>query len=89
MNSDSIIEVINEKNEKEKIQVLKYFTLKTNQKDYIIYKNSEIKTSADVFIFAAEIEETKDSICLKSIEDKESLDKIKEIMEELYNGRNC
>ena len=36
---NNIIEVLNEKNEKEKIEVLKYFTLKINQKDYIIYKS--------------------------------------------------
>lgn len=83
MNSNGIIEVLNEKNEKEKIQILKYFTLKANQKDYIIYKNLNLNTTADVFVFSAEIEETKDCISLKSIEDKEILEKIKKIMEEL------
>lgn len=82
MDDNCIIEVINEKNEKEKIQVLKYFTLKSNQKDYIIYKSFNLKNTMDVLIFSAEIEEGKDYMYLKSIEDKEILEKLKTIMED-------
>ena len=82
---NNIIEVLNEKNEKEKIEVLKYFTLKINQKDYIIYKSLN-DSKNDTLIFSAEIEETENEIYLKQIKENEILEKIKNIMEELYNG---
>lgn len=82
---NNIIEVLNEKNEKEKIEVLKYFTLKINQKDYIIYKSLN-NSKNDTLIFSAEIEETENEIYLKQIKENEILEKIKNIMEELYNG---
>lgn len=84
---NNIIEVLNEKNEKEKIEVLKYFTLKINQKDYIIYKSLN-NSKNDTLIFSAEIEETENEIYLKQIKENEILEKIKNIMEELYNGWN-
>ena len=78
----NIIEVFNDKNKKEKIEIIKYIKLKSNKKRYIIYKkiNSE---KIKIKIFSAEVIENKNEIFLKDIKEKEVLEKIQNIMEEL------
>lgn len=86
MNKEKIINVFNEKGKLEKIEILKYFTLKFNQKDYIIYKNLDLNTKNDSLVFSAEVEENDDNIYLKPIVNKEISEKIKKIMEEIYSN---
>ena len=88
MNKEKIISVLNEEGKLEQIEIIKYFTLKSNQKDYIIYKSLDFNTNNDILIFSAEIDEKNNEIHLKSIENKEIEAKIKKIMEEIFNGRN-
>ena len=80
--NENIIEVFNEKNKKEQIEIIKYIKLKLNKKKYIIYKklNSD---KVKIEIFSAEIIENKNEIFLKDIKEKEVLEKIQNIMEEL------
>lgn len=86
MDKEKMISVFNEEGKLEQIEIIKYFTLKFNQKDYIIYKSPAFNTKNDSLIFSAEIEEKDDKIHLKSIENKEIELKIKKIMEEIFNG---
>lgn len=86
MDKEKMISVFNEEGKLEQIEIIKYFTLKFNQKDYIIYKSPALNTKNDSLIFSAEIEEKDDEIHLKSIENKEIELKIKKIMEEIFNG---
>lgn len=87
MEENSILEVYNQDNKVEKIEILKYFSLNKNNKDYIIYKPAKIKTPlSDELIFSAEIVEKEDSIFLLPIEDKEIENVIKDIAEKILKG---
>lgn len=83
--NENIIEVLNNNGTPEHIEILKYFSLKSNGKDYILYKK-DLKNTKEYIIYSAEIKELSDNIILNSIEDKEVLDEIKNIVEEIKNG---
>lgn len=86
MKEENILEVHNQDNKVEKIEVLKYFTLNKNNKEYIIYKTLTAKVNSDALIFSAEIVEKSDSILVLPIEDKEIENLIKDITEKLIKG---
>lgn len=46
----------------------------------------DLKNTKEYIIYSAEIKELSDNIILNSIEDKEVLDEIKNIVEEIKNG---
>ncbi len=85
-NEENIIEVINESNKTEKIEVLKYFKFKNDDRTYIIYKNAHDISKNKSIIFSAEVIEDDDSITLKEINDENIVEKIRQIAEEIYNG---
>lgn len=64
------------------INIIKYFTLKENMKDYIfyrLYKNISSNT-----VFAAEVVEKENTIYLKEVE-KKFLSKLKILLKQLGN----
>lgn len=86
MKEKCILEVYNQEGKLEKIEVIKYFSLKRNNKDYIIYKPLEKSSNKDTLIFSAEIEESDDNISLLPIENKEIKELIQEIAENIFKG---
>lgn len=86
MKEKCILEVYNQDEKLEKIEVLKYFSLKQNNKDYIIYKPLTTNLNSDVSIFSAEINENEDSIFLMPIENKEIESLMKDVAEKLFKG---
>lgn len=82
---DNIIEIINSKGQKEKIEILKYFKLNLNQKDYIIYKSAGL-SSKEYSLYAAEIYEDNNDIILTPIIEKAILNEIEKIMRGMKNG---
>ena len=85
-NEENIIEVINELNKTEKIEVLKYFKFKNDDRTYIIYKTVQDVSNNKSIIFSAEVIEEDDSISLREITDENIVEKIRQIAEEIYNG---
>lgn len=81
INKENIIDVIDEKGRKDRIEILKYFTLKSNNKDYIIYKK-ENKKNTDEKVFASQVIENKNDIFLKEIKESELINKMQKIMED-------
>ena len=86
MKEKCILEVYNQDEKLEKIEVLKYFSLKQNNKDYIIYKPLTTNSNSDVLIFSAEINENEDSIFLMPRENKEIESLMKDVAEKLFKG---
>ena len=86
MKEKCILEVYNQDEKVEKIEVLKYFSLKQNNKDYIIYKPLTTNSNSDELIFSAEINENGDSIFLLPIENKEIEKLMKDIAGKLFKG---
>lgn len=78
----NILNVMNENGLEEQIEVVKYFTLKENNKDYIIYKVAKTKN----LLYSAEIVETADEIVLSEIKDDSVKKELIEIMDGMKNG---
>jgi len=81
----TILEVYHPNNQIEKIEVLKYFTLKQDNHDYILYKPVTINMDKPTFIFSARLKETKDMISLMPIEDTYIKELLKNITEKYFN----
>lgn len=77
-----IIDVVTEKGVLKRVEVLRYFRIKSLNKEYIIYRE---KSNV---IYLAELKYIDDAIVLSSVEDERALDVIKEYVKELSdNGK--
>ena len=77
-----IIDVVTEKGVLKRVEVLKYFRIKSLGKEYILYRE---KSNV---IYSAELKYVDDAIVLSSVEDERALDVIKEYVKELCgNGK--
>lgn len=76
------IDVVTEKGVLKRVEVLRYFRIKSLNKEYIIYSE---KSNV---IYSAELKYIDDTIVLSSVEDERALDVIKEYVKELSdNGK--
>lgn len=76
------IDVVTEKGVLKRVEVLRYFRIKSLNKEYIIYRE---KSNV---IYLAELKYIDDAIVLSSVEDERALDVIKEYVKELSdNGK--
>lgn len=76
------IDVVTEKGVLKRVEVLRYFRIKSLNKEYIIYREK------GNFIYSAELKYIDDTIVLSSVEDERALDVIKEYVKELSdNGK--
>ena len=77
-----IIDVVTEKGVLKRVEVLKYFRIKSLGKEYILQRE---KSNV---IYSAELKYVDDAIVLSSVEDERALDVIKEYVKELSgNGK--
>lgn len=82
MENNTILHIIQDGKDLD-IEVLHYFTLDYNGKDYIIYKIANNRKNN--LIYSAEIRETNAEIILKEIKDEQVIIKLQQVMQELYN----
>lgn len=82
--NENIIEVYDYNGKKMKINVIKYFTLKENMKDYIFYKLYSHVSSNTVLV--AEVDEKEDSIYLKDVENNSIKNQLKSVLENISKG---
>lgn len=81
MNEKQIIKVIDETGTAKEVEVVAYFTLKTNNKDYLIYTENKTDASGNVEVNTSEVH-TKDdgSIELLGVDDDAVWVEIKKVM---------
>lgn len=76
------IDVVTEKGVLKRVEVLRYFRIKSLNKEYIIYREK------GNVIYSTELKYIDDTIVLSSVEDERALDVIKEYVKELSdNGK--
>lgn len=81
--TDNYLNVIDLDGSNKTIEVLKYFELKKNGKDYIIYKDrNDVK---NYLVYAAEVVENDDEIILKEVNDDEIKRSLEDIIERFKN----
>ena len=79
----TILEVYNQNKQIEKIEVLKYFTLKQDNHDYIIYR--PVTADRKSFICSAQLKENEDSIFLIPIKNQKTKELIVKITEKQFS----
>lgn len=81
MNEKEFIKVIDETGTAKEVEVVAYFTLKTNNKDYLIYTENKTDASGNVEVNTSEVH-TKDdgSIELLGVDDDAVWVEIKKVM---------
>ncbi|MGM9882295.1 MAG: DUF1292 domain-containing protein [Bacilli bacterium] len=87
MNEKEILKVTDENGVEKEIEVVSYFTLNSNGKDYLIYTdaNSVEDRDGNILTYTSEVVNNGDSIELKDITDENVLNEIKEIITEIVN----
>lgn len=81
MNQKEIIKVIDEAGSLKEVEVVAYFTLKTNGKDYLIYTENKVDASGNVEVYTSEVLRKEDgSISLGSVDDEAVWVEIKKVM---------
>ena len=86
MEGKETLNVIDENGVEKEVEVLSYFTLKSNGKDYLIYTENQEDTNGNVYTYTSEVIENNESVVLKGIEDQSVLDEIKSIISEIVNS---
>ena len=61
MNEKEIIKVIDETGIEKEVEVVAYFTLKTNGKDYLIYTENKVDASGNVEVYTSEVVTNKEN----------------------------
>lgn len=87
MEEKEILKVTDENGVEKEIEVINYFTLNSNGKDYLIYidANSTEDENGNIITYTSEVVDNGDSIELKDITDENVLNEIKEIITEIVN----
>ena len=81
--TDNYLDVVDFDGNNKTIEVLKYFELKKNGKDYVIYKDRD--EAKNYLVYAAEVVENDDEIILKEINDEKIKKTLEDIMEKIKN----
>ena len=77
IDENSIIEITDENGNNKKILLIFYFTLKSNKKDYIIYK--DIKQLDNNTVYASEVVQENNTIKFENIRNSKIVEEIKNI----------
>lgn len=87
MEEKEILRITDENGVEKDVEVVSYFTLNSNGKDYMIYTDAQPKEdeNGNVLTYTSEVIENEDSVELKAITDENVLNEIKEIITEIVN----
>jgi uncharacterized protein YrzB (UPF0473 family) len=82
MEEKETLKIIDENGEEKEVEVLSFFTLKSNGKDYLIYTENEEDADGNVITYASEVDEKEDgeNVELKGITDEAVLKEVQEYM---------
>ena len=81
MTEKNILHII-ENNKPVDIEILEYFTLESNNLDYIIYK---YVNKNDNLVYASQIIEDNDKVTLNPIKNKKIITELQQVVKELAN----
>ena len=81
MENKEMIKIIDELGAEKEVEVVSYFSLKSNGKDYLIYTENKVDASGNVEVYTSEVVNAADgSIELKGIDDDSVWSEIKKVM---------
>ena len=81
MENKEMIKIVDELGAEKEVEVVSYFSLKSNGKDYLIYTENKVDASGNVEVYTSEVVNNADgSIELKGIDDDSVWSEIKKVM---------
>ena len=83
MEEKDIIKIIDEDGVEKEVEVLNFFTLKSNGKDYMTYTENKEDAKGNIIIYTSEVIDKGDSVELAGITDENVLKEIKEVIIDL------
>lgn len=76
-----MIKIIDETGIEKEVEVVAYFTLKTNGKDYLIYTENKTDASGNVEVYTSEVVSNEDgTVTLNGVDDDAVWVEIKKVM---------
>ena len=80
MEEKDILRITDENGVEKDVEVINFFTLKSNGKKYMTYTENEEDNKGNVIVYTAEVVETDDEVELVGITDPNVLAEVKEVM---------
>ena len=77
------LKIIDENGMEKEVEVINYFTLNSNGKDYITYTENQEDAKGNVIVYTSEVVDKGDSVELVAIEDANIVKEIKEVLVDL------
>ncbi len=81
-----ILNITDENGKEKEIEVLHYFTLESNNKDYMVYTENEEDDKGNILIYTSEIVEKDDEVELKAITDSKILEEVTKVLTDIIQG---
>ncbi len=78
-----MIKVVDENNDEKEVEVIHFFTLDSNDKEYVIYTENEEDEKGNVLIYFSEVLREDDKSTLIKVEDKEVVKEITKVIKDL------
>lgn len=81
MDQKEMIKIIDETGIEKEVEVVAYFTLKTNDKDYLIYTENKTDASGNIEVYTSEVVSNEDgTVTLTGVDDDAVWVEIKKVM---------
>lgn len=82
MEEKETLKITDENGVEKEVEVLSYFTLKSNGKDYLIYTENKEDADGNIITYVSEVDDKDDgeNVELKGIEDQNVLKEVQEYM---------
>ena len=81
MEEKEILNIVDENGVAKQVEVVAYFTLKTNGKDYLIYTENKTDASGNVEVSVSEVvEEADGTVVFNSVDDEAVWVEVKKVM---------
>ncbi len=83
MEEKEMLKIIDENGIEKEVEVINFFTLKSNNKDYITYTENKEDAKGNIIVYTSEVIDNGDSVELKGIEDANIVKEIKDVLVDL------
>lgn len=83
MEEKETMTIIDENGQEKEVEIINYFTLKSNGKDYVTFTENKEDAKGNVIVYTSEVVEKGDSIELVGITDKNILNEVKDVLIDL------
>lgn len=79
-NNDVFITIYDEQGLEKEVEIIHYFTLSSNLKDYIMYTDNIIDEQGNGLIYVSQVQKTEDNIQFIPIDSQEVIDEIYQLL---------